>query len=205
MYFQKGAVCILVRTQAATKLIQAIIQIWNWAGQVGRNRMIFIWDGEIRWGLCGGTTKLRRKQLLMQVGIYSDYLFNVQEEVGTNEGQAANEGAYRLHYKSGIENVGVKLDIEHNQNPRHEARIGAKLNSLVFTPGMMVYNTEEQAYGNDTTFQNPKIRTYEGYFILRRQYGHVPKFENELGYWGFRVLDRKYFLPPLFSPAFPPC
>ena len=99
---------------------------------------------------------------------YSNYLFDIQEhttEANQNTGEEGDE--YKMTYKSGIEDVGAKVDFDYYPIPDHRVKFGVNFIHHTFKPGIMAYK-ESYDYSSDidTTYGNSNINANELYAYI---------------------------------------
>ena len=94
---------------------------------------------------------------------YSNYLFDIQEhttEENQNTGEEGDE--YKMTYKSGIEDVGAKIDFDYYPAPNHRIKFGANFIHHTFKPGIMAYKESYDSSSDiDTTYGNSNINANE--------------------------------------------
>lgn len=140
----------------------------TWNGETMQNKE----DLGIGWGNI--TTALRwnylfSNRLFANTTItYSRYLFDVNEKtVNKNLTTGEYGDLFGLNYRSGIEDLALKMDFDYFPNPDHRIKYGGNIIDHTFRPGILAYH-ETQAKGNldsktDTALGNPNIRAQEMY------------------------------------------
>ena len=103
-------------------------------------------DNSLAWG--NFTTALRwnhvisPKMFVNTTATYSDYRLKTDFEFGSNRSSDPDYvDAFGLNYISGIEDLGLKVDVDYVPNPNHFIRFGANVIKHTFKPGeFSLYN-----------------------------------------------------------------
>ena len=132
---------------------------WDWGNFINALR----WNHVINNKLFMNTTATyTRYRFNMAVG--TDY--NVKSLIPSeNESQSITLG-----YRSGIEDIGLKMDFEYNPIPNHEIKFGGNYINHSFRPGVQVLNekitSDNLTQKKDTTIGNENIYTNETAFYV---------------------------------------
>ncbi|MFY9151489.1 MAG: TonB-dependent receptor [Prolixibacteraceae bacterium] len=139
---------------------------------------------------------------------YSRYLFDVQEKT-TERNLTTNKDGYNfgLNYRSGIEDLGFKMDFDYFPASNHRMKFGGSIIDHTFKPGILAYKEAEDAATSkiDTTFGNPNIRAQEIYAYLEDNIELGSRLSVNMGLHasGFNVDDKFYAsLQPRISARF---
>jgi hypothetical protein len=96
---------------------------------------------------------------------YSRYLFDVEENSTNKNLTTGKSDEFGLSYKSGIEDLGLKMDFDYFPAPNHRIKFGGSIIDHTFKPGIMAYKETNLSSTSkiDTAFGNPNIRAQELY------------------------------------------
>lgn len=139
---------------------------------------------------------------------YSRYLFDVNENSTTkNLPAGTNSDESGLEYKSGIEDIGIKMDFDYFPVLNHRVKFGGNITHHTFRPGIMAYKEDysENSTRIDTAYGNPNIHAQEMYMYLEDNIDLGSRFSVNVGAHssGFFV-DNKFYtsLQPRLSARF---
>ncbi len=149
------------------------------------------WQEKEKFHLAWGniTTALRWNYLLTNklfvntTLTYSNYLFDIQEHTSQKNKTTGERGdEYKMSYKSGIEDIGAKVDFDYYPIPDHRIKFGANFVHHTFKPGIMAY---KESYDNsadiDTTYGNSNINANEFYAYIEDNFEINRKLSVNLG------------------------
>jgi len=95
---------------------------------------------ELAWGNLTSTlqwTHVFGNQLFGSATVrYSQYQFGIDAETNSQD------DSYRLHYRSGIRDWGLKANLDYDPSPRHSVRTGLDLTHHRFRPGATQYRND---------------------------------------------------------------
>lgn len=121
---------------------------------------------ELEWGNIIGALRWNRElspQLFSNTTFtYSRYKFRTGIEFEYNNGD--DEEHFLFEYSSGIEDIALKIDLDHLPNPDHYLKYGASATYHTFTPGVNYYEfsgTDIQPV--DTTWGSSIVNSFEFY------------------------------------------
>ncbi len=155
----------------------------NWDNELWRHNDRFHLD----WG--NTTTALRWNYLITNklfantTLTYSNYVFDIEERTSSLNLSTAEKGdSYQLNYKSGIEDMGAKIDFDYYPTPQHRVKFGSSYTNHTFKPGIMVHK-EKADYTSpiDTTYGNANITAHELYAYIEDNIEISPIFSVNVG------------------------
>jgi hypothetical protein len=131
---------------------------------------------------------------------YSRYLFDVQQnssEKNLTTGERGDESG--LKYKSGIEDLGMKIDFDYFPAPNHRLKFGGSFIDHTFRPGIMAFreHNRENTAQIDTAFGNPNIRAQELYAYMEDNFDISPRFSVNFGLHASGFFVDNTFYPSL--------
>ncbi|MBS9766808.1 MAG: TonB-dependent receptor, partial [Flavobacteriaceae bacterium] len=177
------------------------------SGYFGRDKFSFEEEDEyesgLSWGNATGTLRWNHlfgnKVFSNTSLIFSDYTFSIFDK------QTSEDEKFELHYSSGIQDVGLKYDMQYNYSPKYLIRTGFSSTFHKFRPSAIVVKEEFTGNGNPFKRNIKTIKTVESGFYV----------ENELKLWnklrmnaGLRLShyshkDKSYVMPePRFSASY---
>ncbi len=181
------------------------------SGYFGRDKFSFSnqyenddnYESGISWGNATGTLRwnhLFSNQIFSNTSlIFSDYTFSIFDN------QTNKDDKFELDYSSGIQDIGVKYDMQYNHSPKYLIRTGFSSTFHKFRPSAIVAKNESADNVDKFKQKIKTIRTVESGFYL----------ENELKLWnklrmnaGFRLShyyhkNKSYLMPePRFSASY---
>ena len=129
---------------------------------------------------------------------YSRYQFEVDAESDVEDGR------YRLRYRSGIRDVGLKANLDYDPSPRHSIRTGIDLTHHRFRPGATQYRDERGSeVALDTTIApSDPVRALDASVYVEDDVTWSDRFKTNLGLraTGFFVEGTSYLsLQPRLS------
>lgn len=129
---------------------------------------------------------------------YSRYQFEVDAESDVEDGR------YRLRYRSGIRDVGLKANLDYDPSPRHSIRTGIDLTHHRFRPGATQYRDERGSeVALDTTIApSDPVRALDASVYMEDDVTWSDRFKTNLGLraTGFFVEGTSYLsLQPRLS------
>jgi hypothetical protein len=129
---------------------------------------------------------------------YSRYQFEVDAESNVEDGR------YRLRYRSGIRDVGLKANLDYDPSPRHSIRTGIDLTHHRFRPGATQYRDERGSeVALDTTIApSDPVRALDASVYVEDDVTWSDRFKTNLGLraTGFFVEGTSYLsLQPRLS------
>ncbi len=168
---------------------------WDWGNFINALR----WNHVINNKLFMNTTATyTRYRFNMALG--TDYNFK-QVSPPITESQSTTLG-----YRSGIEDVGLKMDFEYNPNPSHEIKFGGNYINHSFRPGVQVLNSKmtnnNTTQKMDTTIGDKNIYSHETAFYAEDNFNVSSFLKANLGlhYSTFGVQNTFYqSLQPRFG------
>lgn len=139
---------------------------------------------------------------------YSNYLFDVKENT-TNKNLTTGEmgDEFGLSYRSGIEDLGVKMDFDYFPASRHRIKFGGNMIAHTFKPGILAFKESDLKTTSkiDTAYGNPNIRALELSAYIEDNIEFSPRFSMNIGLHasGFNV-DKTFYpsLQPRISARF---
>ncbi len=166
------------------------------------NRLKLGWD----WGNL--ITALRwnhvisNKLFMNTTATYTRYRFDMlvgseYESITKNPLSRTNETT-TLGYRSGIEDIGAKVDFDYAINPNHDIKFGASYTHHTFRPGVQVFKQKleenAQTQSMDTTIGNSNIAAHETTIYVEDNVslGSFIKVNAGLHYSNFIVQDKFY-------------
>ena len=139
---------------------------------------------------------------------YSRYLFDVAEKTTKRNLTTGKDGYnFGLNYKSGIEDIGFKMDFDYFPASNHRIKFGGSIIDHTFKPGIVAYKESEDVNTSkiDTAFGNPNINAQEMYAYFEDNIDLGSRFSVNVGLHssGFLV-DEKFYasLQPRLSARF---
>ena len=129
---------------------------------------------------------------------YSRYQFEVDAE------SDAGDGNYRLRYRSGIRDVGLKANLDYDPSPRHSIRTGIDLTHHRFRPGATQYRNDQgtEAALDTTIAPSDPVRALDASVYLEDDVTWSDRLKTNLGVraTGFFVEGTSYLsLQPRLS------
>lgn len=110
---------------------------------------------------------------------YSRYLFKTEQKLEETYDSDGPLDKYLNRYTSGINDVGVRYDIEYYSKMDHNLRFGVNYIKHVFNPGFnLVYGKDEHNAVLDTTIGNKKIWVDDFYTYLEDEFRMGPVTMN---------------------------
>ena len=101
--------------------------------------------------------------------IFSDYDFD--SSIGVEE-QLPGEpvSSFRSKYLSGIQDVGLKWDVDYVPNPSHHFRFGFGATHHTYDPGALTFKLQESDFDLDTLIGNRKVASIEMYSYVEDEF-----------------------------------
>jgi hypothetical protein len=156
-------------------------------------------DARITWGNTILSARWNRilntKTFFNLTATYSQYRFlNDYEFEYTFDGI---EERSLFRYDSGIDDVGLKFDLDYLPNANHTVKTGAVYTYHTFTPGINVFEFESQEEVQDTTFGSNDVYAHEFALWAEDDWSITEKLKVNAGIHlsGFSVRDEFYFNP----------
>ncbi|MEJ8756001.1 TonB-dependent receptor [Pontibacter sp. H259] len=178
------------------------------SGYFGKDRFYLREDDDtyksetgIDWGNATGTLRwnhLFNERLFSNTSlIFSRYRFNITADE-TNE----DENKFELNYFSGIQDVGLKFDVDYLPDPKHSIRAGVQSTFHLFTPSALVVK-DTDVNRSDRSMQ--KFNGVESSVYVEDTYKPSPVFRINAGLRlsHFAADNKSYFMPePRLSAAY---
>ena len=149
---------------------------------------------ELGWGNLTSTlewTHVFGNQLFGSATLrYSQYQFGIDAE--TN----AQDDSYRLRYRSGIRDWGLKANLDYDPSPRHSVRTGLDLTHHRFRPGATQYRNDAgtEAALDTTIAPSDPVRALDASLYAEDNVTWTDRFKTNLGLraTGFFVQGTSY-------------
>ncbi len=141
----------------------------------------------LRWNY-----KITNKLFANTTLTYSKYDINIL--AGTEDNFNGINTVFSAKYKSGIEDLGGKIDFDFRPNPHHYIRFGAGATHHTYSPGALVLETSIDEIESDTTFGSTNATSLEYALYLEDdiQWGAL-KANIGVHTSAFSVDDQTYF------------
>lgn len=160
---------------------------WNWGNLITALRWNHVINNKL---FMNATATYTRYRFDMTVGTRSDYVYYNPQRVQKEE--------MTLGYKSGIQDMGLKLDFDYSPHPNHDVKFGLNYTNHSFRPGVEVANMKSQ-YDSivqkvDTTIGNSNVFAHETALYLEDNInlGSFLKINAGLRYSTFLVGGKFY-------------
>jgi len=128
---------------------------------------------------------------------YSNYLFDVKENTtkkNLTTGEMGDE--FGLSYRSGIEDIGMKMDFDYFPASKHRVKFGGNITDHTFKPGILAFKESDLKATSkiDTAYGNPNIRALELSAYIEDNIEFSPRFSMNIGLHasGFNV-DKTFY------------
>ena len=165
--------------------------------------------GATKWELFAGTIYGVPKIFSNLTATYSNYRFNSNNEVMDAYSIEKGDGTYgvqeiagNLGYKSGIEDVGGKFDIDIYPNPAHSIKLGVNALYHTFTPGLLGLKFKDGETQIDTTINDQRATSLEMSAYIEDEFKIGERFSANVGLHGVRYQEKEkvyYSLQPRVS------
>ncbi|MDG1160227.1 MAG: TonB-dependent receptor [Flavobacteriales bacterium] len=156
-------------------------------------------DARITWGntiLAARWNRiLNTKTFFNLTATYSQYRFLNDYELEYSSNTVEERSLFR--YDSGIDDVGLKFDLDYLPNANHTVKAGAVHTYHTFTPGINVFEYENQQEVQDTTFGSNDVYAHEFALWAEDDWSITEKLKVNAGLHlsGFSVRNEFYFNP----------
>lgn len=170
--------------------------------ETSESRIRLNWDwgnfiNALRWNHV-----INNKLFMNTTATYTRYRFNMAVGTDFNSKRisppSSSSESYTLGYRSGIEDIGLKMDFEYNPNPNHEIKFGGNYINHSFRPGVQVLNSkytrDSLTQKMDTTIGDKNIYSNETAFYVEDNFslGSFIKANVGLHYSNFDVQKTFY-------------
>lgn len=170
--------------------------------ETSESRIRLNWDwgnfiNALRWNHV-----INNKLFMNTTATYTRYRFNMAVGTDFNSKRisppSTSSESYTLGYRSGIEDIGLKMDFEYNPNPNHEIKFGGNYINHSFRPGVQVLNSkytrDSLTQKMDTTIGDKNIYSNETAFYVEDNFslGSFIKANVGLHYSNFDVQKTFY-------------
>ena len=101
-------------------------------------------------------------------------------------------------YRSGIEDVGIKIDLDYNLNAKHNFKFGGSYIKHNFFPGFMDFFADYENFSVDTTIVfSETLKPDEGYLYIEDIYTISPRLSTNIGFhYGFFNVNNVLYQSP---------
>ncbi|REE05664.1 TonB-dependent receptor [Marinoscillum furvescens] len=114
--------------------------------------------------------------------------------VGFEQEDTQDNSSQFYEYRSGIQDVGARYEMEYYLSKKHQLLTGMQLTQHYFTPGVNAFKSEDQNEKSDTTFGSFNITAQELSWYLEDQWEISRRFKLNAGaHLNFYHVDGKTF------------
>jgi len=116
--------------------------------------------------------------------LYSEYQFDIDSrDASTNATpDGTEEASYALQYRSGIRDIGTRIDLDYVPTPRHHIRFGGVVTLHSFRPGATQYRESGGASVADTTLApSPSTRGLEAALYVEDDIDITSRLSTNVG------------------------